>query len=177
VKIRYARVPIDSIVGFARRNSQAVEGYEIGPFKWRARINMNKQNKPVFRKALRESIAKEGMRNPLLGWHFKEGLFIGFGAGRLKAATEAGLTEVPMIINDFVGEWEDAEEVTKENWTKFFTDIPLTYEFDKTGFTYHYNLTPSTRTIHDPGGTAWYDGDVSDFYGEFPYLEEFDEIT
>jgi hypothetical protein len=136
---------------------------------------MDKKNKPVFRSALKDSIKKEGMRNPLLGWSFKEGLFIGFGAGRLKAAEEVGFTEVPMIINDFTGDYDKAPLVTEENFAEFFMDVPLSYEFNETGFSYHYNLTPSQRTQHDPGGTAWYEGDVSDFYGEFPYLEGFDE--
>jgi len=170
VKTRYATVLIADIKGFIRRNPQAVEGYEAGPFGWRVRVNMNKKNKPVFRKALRESIEAEGVRNPLLGWCFKEGLFIGFGAGRLKAAKEAKLIEVPMIVNDFTGEYDDAELVTPENFTEFFTDVPITYAFRKTGFTYHYNLTPSTREVHDQGGIAFYEGDLEDLYEEFPYL-------
>jgi hypothetical protein len=172
VNVRYTTVQVEDILGFIRRNPQAIEGYEAGPFGWRVRVNMQKKNKPVFRKALRESIQTEGIRNPLLGWSFKEGLFIGFGAGRLKAAKEAGLTEVPMIVNDFTGDYGDCPEVTEENFADYFTDVPLTYEFHKRfGFTYHYNLTPSTRKLHDPGGTDWYEGDISDFYEEFPYLE------
>jgi hypothetical protein len=167
---RYVQVEITDLQGFIRRNPNAVEGYKAGPFNWSVRTGMDKKNKPVFRKALRDSIASEGVRNPLLGWCFIEGLFIGFGAGRLKAATEAGLDTVPMIVNDFTGEYEHGEEVTEDNFASFFTDVPLTYEFDKTGFSYHYNLTPSTRTLHDPGGCAWYKGEVSDFYDEFPYL-------
>jgi len=170
LNIRHTNVLVADIVGFIRRNPQAIEGYEAGPFGWRVRLDMTKHNKPVFRKALQESIQKNGIRNPLLGWCFKEGLFIAFGAGRLKAAKEAGLTEVPMIVNDFTGEYKEAELVTPENFADFFTDVPLTYEFNQQGFTYHYNLTPSTRVVHDPGATAWYEGDVSDFYDEFPYL-------
>ena len=172
MNVRYAVVKIADILGFIRRNPQAVEGYEAGPFGWRVRVDMNKKNKPVFRTALRESIQKEGVRNPLLGWCFKEGLFVAFGAGRLKAATEAGLTEVPMIVNDFTGEYKSSERVTPENFAEFFKDVPLTYEFNKQGFTYHYNLTPSTREIHDPGGVDWYEGEISDFYEEFPYLRQ-----
>ena len=174
MNVRYAIVPILDIKGFIRRNPQAVEGYEAGPFGWRVRVNMNKKNKPVFRTALLRSIQTEGIRNPLLGWCFKEGLFLGFGAGRLKAAKEAGLLTVPMIVNDFTGDYDTAEQITPENFKDYFTDVPLTYEFGLTGFTYHYNLTPSTRVVHDPGGTAWYNGPLSDFYDEFPYLRGHD---
>lgn len=172
----YEDILIDDIKGFCRRNPNAIEGYKIGPFGWRARIDMNKQNKPVFRKALRESIQKEGIRNPLLAWSFDEGLFVGFGMGRLKAAKELGFVEVPMIINDFTGNYDEAALVTPGNFAEFFTDVPLTWEFGKYGFTYHYNLTPSTRTLHDPGGTKWYKGDVSDFHEEFPYLRGHEEL-
>ena len=172
MSVRYTQVKVADIKGFCRRNAQALEGYEIGPFGWRCREDMDKKNKPVFRKALRESIQAEGIRNPLLGWCFEEGLFVAFGAGRLKAAKEAGLTEVPMIVNDFTGAYKDCPEVTEENVADWFTDPPLTYAFRKTGFTYHYNLTPSTRVVHDPGAIAWYDGEISDFYEEFPYLRD-----
>jgi len=171
MNVRYAIVRIADLDGFIRRNPHAI-GPEVGPFGWKVRLNMQKANKPVFRKALKESIQKEGMRNPILGWCFKEGLFYAFGAGRVQAAKEAGLTEVPMIVNDFTGEYKSSERVTPENFAEFFKDVPLTYEFNKQGFTYHYNLTPSTREIHDPGGVDWYEGEISDFYEEFPYLRQ-----
>lgn len=168
---RYAIVKIADIRGFIRRNPQACEGYAAGPFGWCVREDWwTKKNKPIFRKALKDSILKDGIRNPLLGWSFKEGLFIGFGTGRLKAARELGMEEVPMIVNDFVGKYSDAPKVTKENFADFFTDVPMTYSFTKFGFDYHYNLTKSTRKFHDPGGVEWYEGEVSDFYGEFPYI-------
>ena len=177
MKVRFATVKVDDIIGFLRRNAQAVEGYPVGPFKWRVRLDMFKKNKPVFRAAMTASVKKDGIRNPLLGWCFEEGLFVAFGNGRLQAAKEAGLDTVPMIINDFTGEYDDCPEVTEENLYDWFTDPPITYAFRKTGFTYHYNLTPSTREVHDPSAIAFYDGDVSDFYDEFPYLRGCDEGT
>jgi hypothetical protein len=170
MRIVYAQVPIEDILGFVRRNSQAVEGYGVGPFGWRVRLDMSKKNKPKFRAAMVDSILTDGIRNPLLGYSFKEGLLLAFGAGRLKAAKEAGLTTVPMIVNDFTGEYDDYPEVTEENWTDYFVDVPITYEFSAKGFTYHYNMTKSTRTLDDPAGMAWYEGDENDFSDEFPYL-------
>jgi hypothetical protein len=126
--------------------------------------------KVKFFDALRESVAAEGFRNPIILWNVAEGLHVQFGVSRLRVAHELDLM-IPAIINDVTGEMTDHPEVTRSNWKDFFTDIPVYHEFNKDGsFDYHYSLERNRRHTYDPNGMAWADDDAQFIKDEFPWV-------
>lgn len=169
--IRYVPdLDIVRILGRLIRNpNYGGPGVGIHGWTWRPQIS-KEAAKPGFKKALRESIAREGVRNPVLVWAFKEGIFLTFGGSRVEAARDCGIQAVPAIVNDYTELFHTCEKVTTENWTTFFTDIPRDAEFGKDGFDYHYNLERARRANHDPAGFAWLEGEPSFISKEFPWL-------
>jgi hypothetical protein len=143
----------------------------VGPFGWTWRAQISKEAaKPEFKKAIRESIGKEGIRNPILVWSFNEGIFLTFGGSRIMAAVDVGLDSIPAIINDYTGDYESGEEVTEVNYHTFFADPPRDAEFTEKGFDYHYNLERARQHNHDKAGFAWVEGTPSWIKKEFPWL-------
>lgn len=170
--IRFSLISIDRIRGRLIRNP-GYGGPSVGPYSWTWRPEISKdQSKAQFKAALRDSVANEGIRNPILVWAFPEGIFLTFGGSRVGACKDVGIDRIPAIINDYTGEFADCPEVTPENFTEFFTDPPRSYEFTKEGFDYHYNLERARRANHDPNGFAWVDGTPTFIKAEFPWLIE-----
>jgi len=170
--VRFADVPISSILGRLIRNSQ-YGGPSLQLNGWTHRPEISKAAKPEFHEALAESIREEGVRNPILVWSLPEGTFLSFGGSRVRAAQRAGLETIPAIINDYTGQYADCPEVTEENLSYWFEDPPNTYEFGEYGFDYHYNLERARRANHDPAGFAWLEGEEPSWIRrEFPWLIE-----
>lgn len=131
--------------------------------------------KPLFFVQLRKSVEAEGFRNPILLYNTPEGLLLSFGGSRLRVAKELDKI-IPAIVVDYVGDmtWH-VSDVTPENFGRFFTDVPLLFEFTDVGIETHYSLERMRRDKYDPEGMAWTEeGDVDTaFLGEeFPWLDE-----
>jgi hypothetical protein len=127
--------------------------------------------KVQFFDALRESVAAEGFRNPIILWNVAEGLHVQFGVSRLRVAQEMDMM-IPAIINDVTGDMHgNYPEVTPENWRDFFTDVPAYHKFNNDGsFDYHYSLERNRRHSYDPQGMEWADDGAQFIKDEFPWL-------
>ncbi len=169
--VRYAQVPVEGIKGRIIRNPN-YGGPTVSIHGWHWVQDVSTHRKPQFQEALRESIEREGMRNPVIVYATSEGDFIGFGGSRLRAARDLGLEELPAIINDYVGRYAEAESVTPENWHLFFTDVPEYLEFTPTGVDTHYSLERNRRNHYDPQGMAW--AKDADFIAtEFEWINDY----
>jgi len=169
--VRYVILPIDRILGRVIRNPN-YGGPSVGPFGWTWRPEISSANKPLFLQALQESIANDGIRNPILCWAFSEGIYLTFGGSRVLASSRCGRSTIPAIINDYTGEFSACPEVTPDNWATFFTDPPRDAEFASPGFDYHYNLERARRADHDPAGFAWTDTKNDWVRKEFSWIKE-----
>lgn len=168
--VRFASIPIDSIDGRLIRNPN-YGGPSVGTHGWTWRPEISKHGKHGFIAALVEDIKQHGLRNPILVWSFPEGLFLTFGGTRVRACIEAGIEDIPAIINDHTDGFKDSLLVTPENVEGLFTDVPRDWEFNEDGFDYHYNLERARRINHDPAGLAWLEGKDPDWLRkEFPWL-------
>ena len=168
--VRCDHIHCDRVMGRLIRNP-GYGGPSVGLNSWCWRPSISNHTKPGFHTALCESIEKEGIRNPILLWALPEGVLLTFGGSRLKAAREVGLLDIPAIINDYTGEFNNAPEVTPDTWRSFFTDPPKEFEFGPHGVDYHYNLERARRHAHDPAGFAWLNGGEPQFIREeFPWL-------
>lgn len=169
--IRYGQIKIDSIRGRLIRNpNYGTAG--VGLNGWCYVPAISSANKPLFFKALRASIQEEGLRNPVLVWSLDTGIYLTFGGSRVRAATDCGMEEVPAIINDYTGAFDQYPEVTPDNYKEFFKDPPKDVEFGEHGFDYHYNLERARRHDHDPNGFAWVTGTPQFIIQEFPWVLE-----
>ena len=170
--IRHSSIPLSELAGRLIRNPN-YGGPTVGPYGWTWRPELSKHGKQEFQEALKDSIREHGVRNPILIWCFDEGLFLTFGGSRVRACQEAGIEEIPAIINDYTGRYETSDSVTPENYHTFFTDVPREVEFSDKGFDYHYNLERARRHNHDDSGFAWLEGDRPKWINkEFPWLTE-----
>lgn len=168
--VRFSLIPCNRISGRLIRNP-AYGGPSVGPFGWTWRPEISKHGKDGFQEALAKSIKEEGVRNPILVWNFKEGMYLTFGGSRVRACLQAGIEEIPAIINDYTGHYSSADSVTPENVASFFTDVPLDMYWDEKGFDYHYNLERARRAVWDPAGFAWlHNEDPAWIKKEFPWL-------
>lgn len=167
--VRYANIDPADLKGRVIRNP-AYGGPGVGIHGWVSNPELSQCRKPKFRKALRESLLKEGMRNPIIVYATPAGLFLGFGGSRAQAAKDICLKCVPAIINDYTGQFSDCPEVTPSNWTHWFEDVPSWHEFGTTGFDYHYALEKNRRATYDPAGLAWADMTSEFITEEFPWL-------
>ncbi len=132
---------------------------------------IERKMKPMFFDALRESVAKDGFRNPIILYDTYEGLLLAFGGSRLRVAKELDVP-IPAIVVDYTGKRSDAEEVTLDNFEEFFTDVPEYFEFTNVGVDTHYSLERNRRHTYDPAGFAWTDGKSDEFLkAEFPWLD------
>ena len=127
--------------------------------------------KVKFFEALRESVKREGFRNPIITWNFREGLHVQFGVSRLRIAQEEGL-HIPAIVNDVVDGYRGCPIVTPDNYPEFFTDVPERVRFRNDGsFDYHYSLERNRRDTYDPAGMAWADPDAEFIEKEFSWID------
>jgi len=170
--VRYDVIPCSSVSGRLIRNPN-YGGPSVGPHGWTWRPEISKHGKESFKAALVDSIRREGVRNPIIVYVFQEGTFLTFGGSRYTTCVEAGIEEIPAIINDYTGRYAASDTVTPDNVESFFKDPPREYEFTPEGFDYHYNLERARRANHDPSGFAWLEGeDPSWIAKEFPWLKE-----
>ena len=171
-EVRFAIVPVDAIRGRLIRNPN-YGGPSVGPYGWTWRPEISKHGKEGFQEALAKSVKEEGIRNPILLYSFSEGLYLTFGGSRVRACLQAGIEDIPAIINDYSGDYETSDSVTPENIDYWFEDPPRDYEFGEQGFDYHYNLERARRANHDPSGFTWLEGDKPAWITkEFPWLIE-----
>jgi len=166
--VRYADVPLSGILGRVIRNpGYGGPGLSIHGWTWRQDICTHR--KPKFQDALRESIAAEGFRNPVIIYAADEGDFLSFGGSRLRAARDLGVDTIPALVNDYVGRYSECPLVTPENVHEFFTDVPQYVEFTPTGVDSHYSLERNRRDHYDPAGMNWCKG--ADFINtEFSWI-------
>ena len=170
--VRYERIPCAAVIGRLIRNPN-YGGPSVSLHGWCYSHSISNHTKAGFQAALTESIAVEGVRNPILVWSLPEGVLLTFGGSRLKACREAGITEIPAIINDHTGTYDMSPEVTEHTLSDFFQDPPRDYEFGVDGFDYHYNLERARRHDHDAAGFAWLEGHTPEFIAkEFPWVLE-----
>jgi uncharacterized ParB-like nuclease family protein len=163
LKVRYGWVKIDGIKGKLIRNP-AYPGPKVGLNGWVSTDRIGTKDKPEFQLALTESIAKEGVRNPIIVYALESGDYLGFGGSRLNAARDAGLERIPALINDHCNRYRYLREITPENWQDVFTDIPRYFEFTEDGVDYHYSLEKNRRMHFDPAGIVWRKGEpLSEF--------------
>lgn len=171
--VRHARVSAARVTRRLVRNPQyGGEGVSLNGWK-STPVEPVTGRKPKFFEALRESVRREGFRNPIIVYALPEGLFLGFGCSRLRVAQELD-AEIPALVNDYTGEFDTAPEVTPSNWREFFTDVPEYFEWLPYGIDYHYSLERNRRETYDPKGMAWTESspDRSFLTTEFPWLDE-----
>lgn len=135
-------------------------------------VKIRRAVKPETRERIKESVRREGIRNPLLVYRGSEGYFLGFGGGRLQAAIELGLHMIPCIIVDYTGE-QAGTEITPDNWADFFEDPPKHFVFTDYGIDTHYGLERGRRDEIDEAGLAWASADdMQILLRESPWLED-----
>lgn len=98
------------------------------------------RSRPEFRKALCDSIVKEGVRNPVLCAQLGGKLYIRYGASRVVECRNAeDATGVRIRIPVIISSIGDAVKrggilVTKENLDTFFKDPPLWVNWEEDGY-------------------------------------------
>lgn len=168
-KIVYAHIPVDEIKGKLVRNP-AYNDQKVSLNGWCWISHEPTHRKPMFQKALGESLKKEGVRNPIILYGLPEGFFLCFGGSRLRAARDVGLETIPALVNDYTGKVEGVE-VTEENVRDFFKDPPKYLTFNESGVDYHYGLERKRRDVYDGNGLAWAE-DMEFVSIEFPWIED-----
>lgn len=156
--VRFAEVPLEGIKGRIIRNP-GYGGPKLSIYGWTWREDCGSNKKPRFKEALRDSIAAEGIRNPVVVYSTKEGDFLSFGGSRLAAAREMGLAGIPALVNDYSGRYDEYPEITPDNVRDLFTDVPEYLEFTDTGVDTHYSLERNRRHTYDPAGMTWCEGE------------------
>jgi len=166
--IVYVEVSLDEIKGRIIRNPN-YGGPRLSIYGWTWRPEVTTATKPLFREALRDSIAEEGVRNPVVLYSTVEGVFLSFGGSRVDAARAAGLTSIPALVNDYTERFTNGIPVTPDNVESFFTDIPEYIEFTSTGIDTHYSIERNRRHHVDPAGMTWAE-DAEWIAKEFPWM-------
>jgi hypothetical protein len=168
---RYVKeLPLDSLKTQIVRNPN-YGGEDSGIHGWPIRPIIYRGIKPDFMEALRESLRKEGYRNPIVVYATDNGNHLAFGGSRVHAGRDVGLRCIPAIVNDYCGRFEEAPEVTEENFCDFFTDPPKFYTVDEYGADYHYALERKRRAEYDDAGFAWADEDSLFIDIDFPWVK------
>jgi hypothetical protein len=155
--VRFAQVPLEGIKGRIIRNP-GYGGPTLSIYGWTWRPDVSTHRKPLFQEALRDSISKEGVRNPVVIYATVEGDFLSFGGSRLRAARDCKLDSIPALVNDYCGRYQEELEVTPENVESLFTDVPEYIEFTPTGVDTHYSLERNRRDHYDAAGLEWAQG-------------------
>ena len=132
-----------------------------------------RQMKPEFFVAMTASISQTGYRNPITLYNTPEGLLLSFGGSRLRVAKQLDI-DIPAIVVDYTGGFEDEEEVTMDNYVDFYTDVPVYFEWTNYGIETHYSLERMRREHYDPQGMEWTKDleDTTFLAKEFPWLSE-----
>lgn len=169
--IRYAEVPISGIKGRIIRNPN-YGGPTVSIYGWHWHSVISQHRKPKFQEALRDSIAAEGVRNPIVVYATDEGDFVSFGGSRVYAARDVGLRTIPALVNDYCGRYDEGVEVTEYNVRDFFTDVPRYLEFTATGVDTHYHMERNRRGHIDEAGYAWMPEGAEWIDEEFPWLKD-----
>lgn len=172
MKIRYVcDAPLSEVTHRIVRNP-AYPGEPTGHPKGYAAVPIaHDKTKPGFYVALGESIAKEGLRNPVILQQCPNGLYLQFGGSRILAARAVGVSTGKALVVDWTGRWADRPLVTPENVADFFTDVPQLVEFTDEGLEQHYHLERSRRNSYDEAGLAWVGGNPQWLRREFPWLK------
>lgn len=132
----------------------------------------NHVRKPMFFEALKESVAREGFRNPIVVYAFPEGIMLSFGGSRLRTAHELNMP-IPCIVVDFTGEFDACPAVNQESYKSYFADPPTHFVIDENGVDCHYSLERNRRQQFDAAGLAWVDLDNSEFIDkEFSWIDK-----
>ena len=84
-----------------------------------------------FYARLKESAAREGIRNPVFALNYPDGLFVRYGCSRVWTAKQLRI-EVPVIIADYHGSYEHLEELhTEEDIRRKYVDQPRLIELEQ----------------------------------------------
>ena len=166
-------LPLNQIDGRIIRNPN-YGGDKAGIYGWCTNAKVSMGKKPLFMEALGDSLRDEGYRNPVILYATATGNWLSFGGSRVLVGREVGLDGVPCIVNDYCGRFENYPEVTEENFSSFFTDVPRWHVIDELGVDYHYAIERKRRSEYDPAGHAWVkDPDNEEFMKiEFPWIGE-----
>lgn len=151
IPVRYGVVNCNDIKGRVIYDDRWPELEKVGFRNWTwKRVDGNVSRKAAFQSALEASIAKEGLRNPILCFAFDSGLYAAMGINRLRAAKRLGV-DVPVIINDHSGDYKEFELLTSESEVRSkFTDQPEDVRLeDDIGVRYSYC---QTRRSMGPAG-------------------------
>ncbi len=102
---------------------------------------------------LEESVLREGFKNPIFCQSIDEGTFCRYGTCRLYTAKK-NLLDIPIIVADYVGTWDDLEELkSEEEILSKFQDLPTTLEIGKKEMRFdgckHFHLDDDTITHMD----------------------------
>ena len=167
---RYVKeLSLDSLTTQIVRNPN-YGGEDSGIQGWPIRPIIYRGVKPTFMKALRESLKNEGYRNPIMVYAGEKGNHLSFGGSRIHCGKAVGLTTIPAIVNDYCGRFDDCPEVTMDNYTSFFPDVPKWFIIDEEGADYHYALERKRRMEYDPAGFAWSGEDALFMKIDFPWV-------
>lgn len=120
-------------------------------------VLIKRTRKPETREAIKDSVRREGFRNPILLYRTSKGTFLSFGGGRLQAAQELGVL-VPAIVVDYTGDLDPLRDVTPDNWQEYFRDVPTLFTFTDIGVDTHYGLERNRNEWFDPAGVEWAKG-------------------
>ncbi len=164
-------LPLDQVDGRIIRNPN-YGGGKAGIHGWCTHPKVSMGTKPHFMEALGDSLRKEGYRNPIILYATDTGNWLSFGGSRVNVGRKVGLTTVPCIINDYCDRFKDALEITEENFSSFFTDVPKWHVIDELGVDYHYAIERKRRAEYDPAGHAWCEPDAAFLKIEFPWIGE-----
>ena len=89
------------------------------------------QNMTAFYDSLKESVAREGIRNPVFALCYEDGLYVRYGCSRVMTAKQLGV-EIPVVIADYTDNWEHLMELKSENHIRSkYKDQPALIEIHK----------------------------------------------
>lgn len=169
MKVRCGHIPVSDIQGRLVR----CPGYSSNALAYKnwCWIPVPKaQGKEGFHSALKESVSKEGLRNPVLVFAFPEGDFLAFGTSRYHAVVECGHETIYALVNDHADRYPDLPEFTVESAPSFFKDVPANLDIGEDGANYHYSIERNRRNEVDLAGLAWLKGDEPWLKKEFSWL-------
>ncbi len=106
---------------------------ELPPFDIGSLVVNQNEKRYQFYTRLRESVEKDGFRNPILCYHKQSGSTLPYGHSRAKIAKDLGI-DIPAIICDFVGDYTDCPRMdTVGEIRERFIDPPSIVEFWECG--------------------------------------------
>jgi hypothetical protein len=134
----YARVPLQDISEYRLSGNPGVSATRIGRYAAYTGYPTLKRQ-AAFYARLKESIAAEGIRNPIV-LVSEKGLHTRYGASRMWAARELKLDDVPAIVVDFDGKFQRGIELKTEPQIRaVFSEEPEHIVMEEDDF-YYYGL-------------------------------------